>query len=101
MNEKKIIKVNNIETKQDVLYPVDERFLVKVSPQFQQLWHEVQIPDAVDLEKRMQQAGLTMMEQDKKAKRPAPKQKKGRVRRVKLTNVHLDKNQIDLTQDLG
>lgn len=31
--------------------------------EFQNYWAQIRIPDSIDLEKEMQQAGLTMMEQ--------------------------------------
>jgi hypothetical protein len=98
---RKAFRVLNGETKGEVVYPNDLRFAITVSWEFRELWDKVKIPDVVDLQKRMQQAGLTVSEQEKKTnKRPGPKQKKLRSRKIKLTNVHLDASQIDLTTDV-
>ena len=101
IQNKKAFRILNAETKTEVIYPNDTRFSMNVAWEFRELWDQVKIPDVVDLQKRMQQAGLTVSEQEKKTnKRPGPKQKKQRARKIKLTNVHLDSSQIDLTTDV-
>lgn len=96
---KKIFRIQNTDTKRYILYPNDDRYNVDVFPEFRTLWSNIKIPDEVDLEKEMTEAGLTMLTQEKKTKRPAQKEKKRKSssRRMKLTNVHL--KDLDLTKE--
>jgi len=97
IDTRKILRIVNIDTKQAVLFPNDPRFVMNISPEFQQLWTSVKIPDDIDLEKEMAKANLPMMKQEAR-KRPGPKSRKqNKQRKVKLTNTHLQ--DIDLTKD--
>jgi len=98
----KVIRIQNSDTKHNILFYNDDRFTVQVYPEFQALWSSVKIPDDVDLEKFMTNAGLSMMAQEKKThKRPAQKERKSTARKLtKITNIHLaNSTDIDLSKD--
>jgi len=97
---KQIFRVLNPDTKKYNLYVNDLRFFVSVSPEFQAMWANIKIPDDIDLERAMKDAGLRMGAQQKSKKRPAQKTKRKQGnRKIKLTNNHLSTSQIDLSKD--
>jgi len=97
-NSGKVFTITNIENREPILFALLDHFKIELFPEFKNLWSSVKIPDDVDLEKEMEQAGLKMIEQEKRNKRPAPKTKRKQInRKVKLTNTHLE--DIDLTKD--
>jgi len=101
--ERKVVILRNQETKDDVIYPVDPGYNVSIFPDFITLWKGIKIPDAIDLEREMREAGISLTDQVevKKPKRPSSKEKKTKQRRLdmnKITNVHM-KDKLDLTKD--
>jgi len=102
ISQNKVFKQQNIDNKHEIVYPTQERFRhIKVFDEFKEMWNGVKIPDQVQLELEMSNAGLTMMDQEKlKTKRPSKLRKKSnKQRNIKLTNVHLGDTGIDLTKD--
>jgi len=90
VDARKVLQLQDTETKHHIIYPLDARFAVDVSPEFQTMWAQIRIPDSIDLEKEMNQAGLSMMEQEKpKNKRPAKKKNTRQKRMRKVTNTHM------------
>jgi len=101
-DEKKIYLIKNSESKTEVLFPVESQYQITLLPEFVELWKEIKIPDEVDLEKTMQDAGLSMMEAPTKPVRKPPsreeKKKKRRLNLQKITNVHM-LDTLDLSKD--
>jgi len=90
VDSRKVLQILDSETKHFIVYPLDQRYQVDVFPEFQQMWAQIRIPDSIDLEKEMGQAGLTMMEQVKaNNKRPAKKKNQRQKRMRKVTNTHM------------
>ncbi|KAK1220322.1 hypothetical protein PQX77_016917 [Marasmius sp. AFHP31] len=87
------------------LKPSEEKGGMPVEKEFADLWHELKVPNDVDLLKQLQNEGL---QATTSAQGPAPKaptgKKKGkrggapRQRQVRITNTHL-KGEIDLSKD--
>ncbi|KAK7441725.1 hypothetical protein VKT23_016388 [Stygiomarasmius scandens] len=87
--------------------PDEESGGMPVEKEFRDLWHELKVPNDVDLLKQLTSEGLqaTTSAAGPAAKAPATKGKKGskrggapRSRPVRITNTHL-KGQIDLSRD--
>eukprot|EP01112_Ceratiomyxa_fruticulosa_P004603 TRINITY_DN1513_c0_g1_i1.p1 TRINITY_DN1513_c0_g1~~TRINITY_DN1513_c0_g1_i1.p1 ORF type:complete len:291 (-),score=85.77 TRINITY_DN1513_c0_g1_i1:231-1103(-) len=100
--EKRIYLIKNPETKTEVLFPIDPQYQITILPEFVELWKEIKIPDAVDLEATMNEAGISMMEAPVKAVRKLPsKEKEKKKRRLnlnKITNKHM-LDILDLSKD--
>lgn len=84
--------------------PTDEEGGKKVDQEFLDLWHELKVPNEVDLQRELANEGLQVTAAEASApKTPNPKKKgkKGgapRQRQVRLTNTHLAA-EIDLSKD--
>ncbi|KAL6049511.1 transcription factor TFIIE beta subunit, TFIIEB, Tfa2 [Balamuthia mandrillaris] len=99
--EGKILVVYNSEAKTNILYPNEPHLRFEVFPEFKEMWKEVKVPDQVDLERSLNEAGLKLLPEDdelKSEKYKQPKEKKKRKKRkVKITNTHVV--EIDLSRD--
>ncbi|KAI8588517.1 hypothetical protein BDZ88DRAFT_191283 [Geranomyces variabilis] len=82
-----------------ILFWNQKEYNVKMSPEFHEYWHKVQVPREADLAKELERAGLKSMEVFSTATKGdgALKTNKRRTnKRIKLTNTHLEG--IDLGQ---
>jgi transcription initiation factor TFIIE subunit beta len=102
LEQRDIVAIRNEDTKSDILYPnLDPRYRITISDEFKKLWREIRIPDDIDLEREMKEAGLTLVEEEQnQVRKPASKAKKPRKARLrKITNTHILGTDIDITKD--
>eukprot|EP01133_Synstelium_polycarpum_P014179 gene14179-16717_t len=88
---KEIYVVKNTESNTDVLFYNDEKYRVPVHQSFIDMWHNISVPNDVDLAAEMKSAGLSMVETSETVKiTKSTKVKKDRKKRItKVTNVHI------------
>lgn len=72
-------------------------------PEFNDLWHALEVPNDVDLLKQLASEGLQATAAETVVPKPPTNKRKGkksapRQRQVRITNTHL-KGQIDLSRD--
>ncbi|EAU88000.1 transcription initiation factor IIE subunit beta [Coprinopsis cinerea okayama7 len=84
--------------------PTDEAGGKRVDQEFLDLWHELKVPNEVDLQKELASEGLQVTAAEAPAPKPPVTKKKGkrggapRQRQAKITNTHL-RGEIDLSKD--
>jgi len=54
----KIMVISNPERKTQVFYPNESNIKITLPQDLKDLWREIKIPDEIDLEREMKQAGL-------------------------------------------
>lgn len=91
-----------------LLFPRDDRLEIKVSDELKERYNSLILPDAIEVHRTLVENGLK--ETDDKTgvnvsrpitrKRPSRKGSNRRNKKIKLTNVHMEDTNIDLTKDI-
>ncbi|KMT05088.1 hypothetical protein BVRB_7g172420 [Beta vulgaris subsp. vulgaris] len=99
--DRKVWLLSNFDSQEDIVYPNDPRFPIKVDDDLKQLFRSIELPrDFLDVEKELLKSGtkpLTNTAQRRAAaqiqglsSKAKPKKKKHEIsKRTKLTNAHL------------
>eukprot|EP00741_Cyanophora_paradoxa_P013180 tig00000178_g12733.t1 len=102
---REIFGILNAETKKKTLYfsnYLEYKNVMEIDIDIRSLWNDVKykMPPAIDLDKEMKLAKLSLMKQDEAVvDGKKKKQRKKRERKIKLTNTHLSEIGIDLSKD--
>ncbi|TPX67323.1 hypothetical protein SpCBS45565_g03888 [Spizellomyces sp. 'palustris'] len=87
-----VLVLKTKDQKPRIVYWNDKSLNLDMSKEFQNYWHEIQLPKESDLAKELERAGLKSMEvfvAPKATDKPKESKRRGH-KRIKLTNTHLE-----------
>ncbi|KAH9385253.1 transcription initiation factor TFIIE subunit beta [Nematocida major] len=89
------IVLKDIDGSMSIFYnPLDVK---NVSPEILKLYEEVSVPDSRELVNELLNAGLSMKTQEKPIRKALPAQRKKKyLRKIKITNTHLNNTELGL-----
>ena len=104
--EHQIISIKNQDAGTQVLFYSYPQYYLNIDGSFVDMWNKVELPDEMDLEKKLFNAGLKNEKElaqgaarrtKRVAQQPTHERPKKKAKRLRLTNTHVP--DIDLTQD--